>query len=529
MSLQYKTLAIVSGILAGLVVIMFITARLILLGSFEQLERQSVQQNLQRLRSVIADEIDALSATNADYAHWDDSYAFVQDANEDYILVNTADESLINLQLNAMIFVNNSGRIVFGKAMDLINGQEQPLPQDLEMLLSANSPLLNLPDENSSTAGIVVTNEGPIIVTSRPILTSLKEGPIQGALIFGRYLDMSQIQAISESLGLSIKAYQVNDPDMPDDFVTAATSLSENASTFIDVLANERVAGYTLLEDLYGNPAVVLRIDLPRDIYNQGQTSISFFAVALTVVGLVFTTATLLLLRQVVLSPLAQLSADIDSISTQSDISKRLDISGGSNDELNQLGNALNAMLNALETAQKKLRKSDERLRVVVNNAPIVLWAVDAERLFTTLEGNGLKALDIQPDLFLGKNAFEFHGALPLVEAEVQRASSGEELTSLVAVNDRTFATRYSPLCDEHNVIIGVIGVATDVTERVQAQQAFQAANAHLEQQNRQLERVHELFRSALNQITEITQRGADKTELLDNLRIIHAEFQRLD
>ena len=47
--------------------------------------------------------------------------------------------------------------------------------------------------------------------------------------------------------------------------------------------------------------------------------------------------------------------------------------------------------------AEKKLRESEERLRTVISNTPIVLWAVDREGVFTFSQGMGLKALGLEP------------------------------------------------------------------------------------------------------------------------------------
>ena len=56
----------------------------------------------------------------------------------------------------------------------------------------------------------------------------------------------------------------------------------------------------------------------------------------------------------------------------------------------------------------------------------------------------------------------------------VRRALAGETFSSAVDVGELTFQTRYTPLTDENDNIVGVIGVAVDITDGRKAQQALQ-------------------------------------------------------
>src|SRR5579871_5668121 len=53
------------------------------------------------------------------------------------------------------------------------------------------------------------------------------------------------------------------------------------------------------------------------------------------------------------------------------------------------------------------------RLRDAVARAPIVLFAVDAEGLFTLSEGQGLEVLGIQPGEHVGQSYFDLYRELP--------------------------------------------------------------------------------------------------------------------
>jgi diguanylate cyclase (GGDEF)-like protein/PAS domain S-box-containing protein len=125
--------------------------------------------------------------------------------------------------------------------------------------------------------------------------------------------------------------------------------------------------------------------------------------------------------------------------------------------------------------AAEALRASEERLRTVVTNAPVILFAVDREGVFTLSEGKGLEPLGGRPGEVIGRSIFELYANYPGIVDCVRRALSGEACSGTTAVGGVTFETWYAPLHSERGEIGRVIGVATDVTAR----QAYEDLLAH--------------------------------------------------
>ncbi len=121
------------------------------------------------------------------------------------------------------------------------------------------------------------------------------------------------------------------------------------------------------------------------------------------------------------------------------------------------------------ERAFRSLRASEERLRAVVANAPIVLFAVDREGTFTISEGKGLETLGLRAGEVVGMSAFEVYREYPAIADNLKRALAGEQVTATVAVNGLHFETHYLPVRNSVGEVEEVIGVATDVTERIRA------------------------------------------------------------
>jgi PAS domain S-box-containing protein len=360
MTLRKKTLIIIGATLAALILILYAASRIILLDSFAKLEEQHTRQNVERVQSALSDDLAKLNSTAGDWAQWDDTYAFIEGAYDDYVQDNLMNSTFAGLRLNLMLFIHSSGRIVFSKAFDLQNEEEIPVPQNLWEHLSANSPLFRHPDMDSSITGLVLLPEGPMLVVSRPILTSQGEGPIRGALIMGRYLDSVEIERLAETTHLSLTVHRFDDSPMPSDFQEARASLSEEEPILVHPLSKESIAGYALLQDICGKPGLVLRVDTPRGIYEQGRASLSYFMLSLLAIGLVFGVVTLLLLEKQILIRLARLSRNVSDIGSSGDLSARVAVTG--KDELSSLAGALNRMLEGLEQSQTERRQAEEVL-----------------------------------------------------------------------------------------------------------------------------------------------------------------------
>ena len=84
-----------------------------------------------------------------------------------------------------------------------------------------------------------------------------------------------------------------------------------------------------------------------------------------------------------------------------------------------------------------------------------------------------MNGLGFKPGEVAGQSVFDMFGHHPQIPEDIRRALAGEEFTSTVQVYAVTYEARYSPLRDEGGKVVGVIGVATDITERKEAEEAL--------------------------------------------------------
>lgn len=122
--------------------------------------------------------------------------------------------------------------------------------------------------------------------------------------------------------------------------------------------------------------------------------------------------------------------------------------------------------ITARRRATEELRHSEERLQTVVSNVPVILFACDDQGICTMSEGRALETLGLAPGEMVGRPLFGSHPDFDRIVADLYMALAGEPVREVVRAGERAFETQYRPLRDRDGTITGVIGVATDVTER---------------------------------------------------------------
>jgi PAS domain S-box-containing protein len=149
-------------------------------------------------------------------------------------------------------------------------------------------------------------------------------------------------------------------------------------------------------------------------------------------------------------------------------------------DDLNREIQRLRAELYEYRRAQESLRDTEQRLRAVIEHAPIVVFATDRDGVFTLSEGRGLDSLGLKSGQVVGMSAFEIYRDFPQIVSNLRACLAGKALNDVVRVGELVFESLYIPRRDERGEVIGVSGVAWEVTQRVQAEEAARMLEAQL-------------------------------------------------
>ena len=129
--------------------------------------------------------------------------------------------------------------------------------------------------------------------------------------------------------------------------------------------------------------------------------------------------------------------------------------------------------------SEEKVRESEARLRVLVEQLPAVLWTVDRNLRFTSALGAGFVRLKIKPDTLLGTSLLDYFETtdqtfLPI--AAHRRAVAGEPMTFHVEWKSGSYACHVEPLRDSDGQVSGAICMSLDITDRKQLEEQLRQA-----------------------------------------------------
>ena len=161
-------------------------------------------------------------------------------------------------------------------------------------------------------------------------------------------------------------------------------------------------------------------------------------------------------------------------------------------------GRALVAGLEERRKLEEAMREFEERIGLMSEQAPFILWTLDTDLRFTSSVGSGLARIGLRPNQVKGVTLQEFVETddpdMPMI-ASHRRALQGEASRFEQEWQGRIFDVHVEPLREKGGPVLGVFGIALDVTERVRAERV-QSALYRITQAATTTENLHELFRS---------------------------------
>ncbi|MCX5848733.1 MAG: PAS domain S-box protein [Deltaproteobacteria bacterium] len=141
--------------------------------------------------------------------------------------------------------------------------------------------------------------------------------------------------------------------------------------------------------------------------------------------------------------------------------------------------------------AEETLRKDYIRLQSMVSNAPVVLFAVDKDGIFTLSEGKALTIMGLKGGEVVGRSAYDVYRDHPEDQDHFRRALNGEAFKTLVNAGDHFFDAYHEPVWGTDGNFDGSSGILVDITERKKAEEDLRKYQESLEDLVR--ERTNEL------------------------------------
>ena len=497
MSLRNKAIIMICVVFAAALAITFVVSETILMKRFADLEKQNTTQNTERVVSALYKDFSSMSITFSEATADATNFSMVMEDNgEMYMKINVTEPAFAVMGVNYILFampgMPGTPVTVSGLGYNLKTHESIDLVSVPGLMgeLGGDSPISIPPQIDPTPAtGILVLPEDTLLVQSYPYAVEsamLPGGSILGRLIFARILDDTEVQSLAEQTHLSLGLYRLDDPQIPADFAAAHERLlKDEASVITQPLNKNTVAGYGLLTDIYGKPAMIMRADMPRDIYHQGQQTVYWLIVYLTAAFVMFALVVIILMNRVILSRLLGLSKGVDRVRDTGDLTERVAVKG--KDELSRLGGAINGMLSSLDKSQRELTEREAEKRALLNAIPDLMFRVGEDGTILdarAAEGSGPattqgratdgKAYQELPQ-YKALSAEVVHRGLPFVK-QALRTGETQVFEIQVPLNGDTAYYEARVAASSKNEALVMV---RDVTERKRVQKRLEYISSH--------------------------------------------------
>ncbi len=312
------------------------------------LEEAELKIRMDQAKSIFANEISRVEDVLRDWAIWDDTYRFVQDANPEYIKSNLTLETLKEKVFDIAIYLSTTGREVYRVALDSEHGNKVVSGPRLDDLVKGDGSLDRLAvEEKRAFSGYVVMDERPILLAGQAVLKSDGQGQPGGYLIMGKFLDQSKINSLKRMSGIDLSIRVVPRGSV---FEKDPIQISRDEK-------DDHINAWEQLKPFAGNEAVEVHVSMLRWIYHRANELVLYALAFLGLATFLLGFTTVYLVRLYVLARIKLFSQSVKKIVETGDLSRRLPVV--SKDELSEYANLTNKMLSMMEESYNALSRSE--------------------------------------------------------------------------------------------------------------------------------------------------------------------------
>jgi PAS domain S-box-containing protein len=536
--LTFIVIVTISTALA-LIVGIFGATHLVLDPNLEASEMETMSEDLTLVRHGLRAQLDDLDLLCTDYATWDDTYAFVQDQHQAYIQSNIVPETFRSSHLDTILIFDADGALLYGAEYNRSNESLVPADPALLMYLrkTGSSPAVNSLRENAT--GLALLPGGPMMVSAAPVLRSSGEGPAEGTLILGRYLTGDEVGMIREVTGLDVAFFLPGDTaafagiagsDLPDGEDTPVVMRSPDGAT---------ISGVTLITDISGQPALLARIDVPREKYFKHLEIVSSFILIIVAVCAGFGLILIGTIYFTVIRRFEDISKMVTAIRKDKDFSRRLP--PGKTDEITMLSASINDLLSFLEEYiaemdryKMDIEESREKYRHLFQSADDAIYIIHNGR-FSDCNQKGLEMLGWEREGTIPRSLLDIS---PEFQPDGRRSAEVWQEYYATACRGDSLRFEWRSLRKDGTYVdtevtltrfdltpeLYLLAIARDITEKKQAEHLKAEAFARIEKNLEQFAILNDEIRNPLQIIQAVVEMNA-----CDEKGIVLEQIKRID
>ncbi len=335
MSIRAKVIALIGGIFLILGLAQVLVEKQVVMPSFAELERADARTAMRRIDFTLERTLQELTLSATDWGNWADTYQFVLDHNQDFVVANVSDLALRQLNINALVIIDREGRFVEARDLDLKS--ERPLGLELTAYheLPADFPWRVNLRNGTAARGLLQTNRGILMAAGAPVLDGQGHGPARGMVLLGRLLSPAVVSSISAQAQAEL----------------ALLAPSPGQQKLVEEAHTTRL--FSTFDDIYGRPIMTLRVDVPRMITARGMAAVSYASTCLLAAAVLVLVLLVLVLNRAILAPLAMLTRHAVALGDDPDLTQQLDLQR--RDEFGTLAREFDRMVERVAQSRMQL------------------------------------------------------------------------------------------------------------------------------------------------------------------------------
>jgi sensor domain CHASE-containing protein len=411
MLLRSKIVCILSVVVAAYAVTDYFVQRSNIYPSFLAVEREAAAEDMHRVDAAIKNQVKELASDCLHWSSWNDTYEFIVDGNEQFIVSNLGPNTIDNQALDLLFLCDAEGNVAWSDIRDPLDGSSMRLRDFPLGALNPTHPMLisarvleesEQAQRNGNTSAkftpgaLLITEFGPMLLASRVLKNSEGEGPPRGTVIVGRFLRGKLLDNLCEQTKVDFEVWPLLSPEMPaidQSIIDQATSSTEPVFQAAD---EEMLYVYKTIEDHRSQPALLVRASVDRKISQTGTTALSY-ALNSTVAAALFMLLVLgALIQKIVLKPISILTSHAVAIGQTDDLETKLKLER--TDEVGILSREFDDMVGKLAESRQEVVRAARTAGMsqiatgILHNVGNVLNSVNVS---ATLVGQKVKKLGV--------------------------------------------------------------------------------------------------------------------------------------
>lgn len=337
------------------------------------------------IKSIVSNEVDSVNSACGDWAAWNETLNYVNDANEEYISLNLSSASQGTIDINGIVIYDKSGKI---KAKSNFNFGDEITPHtplDLDALQKYQKLFIGFNNNTDFVKGIVLLKGEPVLISARPITDNSYSTAPQGTLVMLRKIDKKFISKIQDWINCQVEV---------DPYIVG--------TNYDGVSIDQSMINYAVINDLRNQPSMQVKFIQSRTLYSNAMNALIYLLLLLFVLNLAVFSITSEMLNRFILKPITNMQSEVKAIISGKNTIGRL--TGNTRDEISELAKSINTMLDDLESSAKKVSENEQRLNLVLDGAGAGYWDYDIQKRVLKLSEKAYNMLgynegDISDDL----------------------------------------------------------------------------------------------------------------------------------